>query len=183
MLKATLVANEEELKAIHALNQRNLKLHLSPAEKEKEGFVTWLYSLELLQNMHRLAPSVIVKDGDVVAGYALVTLKEAGTFHPDLRNMIKHLESLSHKGRPLSFYNYYCMGQICVDKAYRGKGLVRLLYQHHKEVYGQVYDLLVTEISTSNKRSQRAHENIGFKTVHTYSDAMDEWNVVVWDWQ
>ena len=183
MLQATLVTTEEELKAIHRLNQQNLKAHLSPGEMKEEGFVTWLYPLALLQNMHRLAPGVIVKDGDKVVGYALATPKEASVFHPDLQNMIRHLEDVMYTGKPLSAYRYYCMGQICMDKSYRGKGLVKLLYEQHKKTYSPQYDLLITEISTSNPRSLRAHEKIGFKTAHIYRDAMDEWNVVIWDWQ
>jgi hypothetical protein len=58
-----------------------------------------------------------------------------------------------------------------------------MLYQHHKKIYGDKYDMLITEISTSNIRSQKAHEKTGFKTIYTYTDAADEWNVVVWDWK
>jgi L-amino acid N-acyltransferase YncA len=75
------------------------------------------------------------------------------------------------------------MGQICVDKAYRGKGVFELLYQKHREIFEKSYDFIVTEISTRNTRSLRAHEKVGFKTIHTYRDSMDEWNVVVWDWR
>jgi RimJ/RimL family protein N-acetyltransferase len=74
------------------------------------------------------------------------------------------------------------MGQICVDKNYRGKGLVQELYNKHKEIYSTKYQLLITEVSTANIRSQKAHEKVGFTTIHTYKDAMDEWNVVVWEW-
>ncbi|MGI8582907.1 MAG: hypothetical protein ACR2KX_11945 [Chitinophagaceae bacterium] len=36
-------------------------------------------------------------------------------------------------------------------------------------------------IKTKNYRSQKAHEKVGFITIHTYNDALDEWNVVAWD--
>jgi ribosomal protein S18 acetylase RimI-like enzyme len=96
--------------------------------------------------------------------------------------MFHHLEELSYKDQPLFSYQFYCMGQICVDRPFRGMGLVNELYQKHKEVYRSKYDLLLTEISTSNIRSQKAHEKVGFSTIHTYTDALDEWNVVVWEW-
>jgi hypothetical protein len=57
-----------------------------------------------------------------------------------------------------------------------------MLCQQHKEVYGRYFDFLLTEISINNPRSLKAHEKIGFQTIYTYKDAMDEWNVVVWDW-
>lgn len=183
MLQAVLVTTKEELQQINALNQQNLKQNITTEERDKEGFLTWLYPLPLLEQMQNLAPSVVVKNKDIIAGYALTTLKEAAPFHPDLQNMFESLSHLQYNGRPLFSYSFYCMGQICVAKEYRGMGIVKSLYQKHKEAYGQQFDLLVTEISTSNLRSQKAHEKIGFKTIYTYSDAKDEWNVVVWDWQ
>ncbi len=182
MLNATTVSLEDELLQIYHLSQKNLKQHLSVNEKNTEGFVSWSYPLDLLQLMNNMAPSIIVKDEDKVAGYALTTLKESAAFHPDLRGMIQHLQQVNYKNKSLLSYRFYCMGQICIDKDYRGKGVFNLLYQKHKEVYSRTYDMLITEISTSNLRSQKAHEKTGFKTIHTHTDEMDEWNIVVWDW-
>ena len=183
MLYATTVKTEKELKEIQRLNQQNLKKNLSEEEIVKEGFVSWFYSLELLKNMHQLAPSIIVKEEDEVIAYALVTLKEASTFHNDLRIMIENLQSVIYKNRPLLLYNFYLMGQVCIHKNYRGKGVFSLLYKEHKKVYSADYDLLVTEISTNNKRSLKAHEKVGFEDIHTYQDKLDQWSVVVWDWR
>lgn len=182
MLHVSLVGNEEELSQIHELNQKNLKPNIDVNEQKVEGFVSWLYSFELLKQMNQLAPSVIVKNNNEVIAYALTTLKEASLFHNDLRIMFQNLEAVQYNGKPLSAYNFYCMGQICVAKQHRGKGIVNLLYQKHKEVYSSQFDFILTEISTSNKRSMKAHENAGFKIIYTYIDAMDEWNVVVWNW-
>jgi L-amino acid N-acyltransferase YncA len=57
-----------------------------------------------------------------------------------------------------------------------------MLYHQHKISYGKEYELLVTEISTKNQRSLKAHEKVGFKNVFTYEDGIDEWNVVIWNW-
>jgi GNAT superfamily N-acetyltransferase len=183
MLKAALVRSEEELLQIHQLNQQNLKSNLDARVQQSEGFVTWLYSLTLLKQMHHLSPSVVIKDGNKVVAYALTTLKESRLFHADLEIMFRNLENARYQDRPLSSYNFYCMGQICVAREYRGKGLVSLLYQKHKEEYGSQFDFLLTEISTSNARSLKAHEKTGFKSIYTYSDAMDEWSVVLWEWR
>lgn len=182
MLKAAIVTTEDELVQIHRLNRENLKSNIDLATPQQEGFVTWLYSVELLMKMHQLSPSIIVKDENKVAGYALTTLKEAKAFHPDLEVMFRHLESVEYKSRPLSSYHFYCMGQICVGKNYRGKGVVGMLYKKHKEIYSSRFDFLLTEISTANTRSLKAHAKIGFQTIYTYTDKMDEWDVVVWDW-
>lgn len=183
MLEVTLVSTDVELVQIHLLNQKNLRQHIDANQQKLEGFVSWLYSPELLRQMHQLAPSVIVKDKGEVIAYALTTLKESSSFHPDLKTMFQHLEPVQYNDKALSSYHFYCMGQICIAKEYRGKGIVNLLYQKHKEAYSSQFDFILTEISTGNPRSMKAHENTGFKTIYTYSDAVDEWNVVIWDWR
>jgi hypothetical protein len=183
MLQATTVSTQKELEEIYSLNQRNLKQVLSEEEKKEEGFVTWLYSMDLLEKMHSLAPSIIVKEGDAVVGYALTTLKESNVFHPDLQMMMEHIAPLTYKSRPLNTYSYYFMGQVCVDKNYRGKGVFKILYEHHKQVYSKAYEMLITEVSVSNHRSLKAHKKIGFETIYTYTDVKDTWEVIVWNWR
>jgi ribosomal protein S18 acetylase RimI-like enzyme len=182
MLGASIVSTENELLQIHDLNQRNLKQNLDEEIRKKEGFVTWLYSVELLKKMHQLSPSIIIKDAEKVAAYALTTLKDAQTFHPDLENMFRNLAKVRYRNRLLYFYNFYCMGQICVDHEYRSMGLVHMLYQKHKEVYSSQYDFILTEISADNIRSLKAHEKIGFQKIYSYKDSVDVWHVVAWEW-
>jgi hypothetical protein len=183
MLSATIVSTKDEIAAIHHLNQLNLKQNLSVNEQHQEGFVTWLYSLELLEQIHELSPSVIVKDGQTLAGYALTTPIEARDFHPDLNDMFENLKQVTYNGHPLFSYSFYCMGQICIAKEYRVKGVVNLLYNKHKELYSNDYDFILTEISTKNYRSLIAHKKVGFKSIYNHTDATDNWDVVLWDWK
>ena len=97
--------------------------------------------------------------------------------------MIKNLQTVKYKERPLLSYNFYLMGQICIHKNYRGKGLFSLMYEEHKNRYSDQYEFLLTEIITSNKRSIKAHEKVGFREIHRYNDSMGEWSLVVWNWQ
>ena len=76
---------------------------------------------------------------------------------------------------------YYVMGQVCVAKAYRGKGVFDRLYAAHREHLRHRFDACVTEISVRNPRSLRAHARVGFEELERYRDAADEWVVVIWD--
>ncbi|MEJ7675234.1 MAG: hypothetical protein WKF59_21645 [Chitinophagaceae bacterium] len=88
MLYPKEVNTEDELIQINKLNRQNLKKYLSKPEQEEQGFVTWVYPVSLLQHIHALTPSIIVKDNDAVVGYALVTPIKSGNFHIDLKRMI-----------------------------------------------------------------------------------------------
>jgi ribosomal protein S18 acetylase RimI-like enzyme len=187
MLSATTVSTAKELQQILDLQEKYLVGNINKEEAQSQGFLTVQHSPELLQKMHSLSPSIIVKDDDAVVAYALVMLRECRELIPALIPMFNTFDNLEyqgveHEGKPLMEYSFYVMGQVCVAAAYRGQGLFDMLYQKHREVYQPKYDFIVTEVATRNTRSMRAHERVGFKTIHTYRDELDHWAVVLWDW-
>jgi len=182
MLQARKVNTQTELQQILHLQQQNLRGSNDESVEKEQGFVTVIHNLPVLQQMHSFAPSIIVEDNGVLAGYALTMTKECSTLVPELFSLFSGLENLLYKEKPLTQYHFYVMGQVCVAANYRGKGVFDMLYQKHKEIFGNKYDFVITDIATRNTRSMRAHERVGFKKIKTYRDELDEWAVVIWDW-
>lgn len=182
MLDITLTKNDNDLTEILRLQQENLRGQIDNEEMQSQGFLTIHHDLATLKKMHALAPSLIIKDNGNVVAYALTMLCECRQLIPDLETMFALFDKISWQNKPLNDYRFYVMGQVCVAKAWRGQGLFEKLYTHHKEVYSDRFDLFVTEISERNHRSLRAHEKVGFKTIHTHRDNLDDWRVVAWDW-
>jgi GNAT superfamily N-acetyltransferase len=180
-----LARESSELEQILELQRQNHITQVTPEQARAQGFVTAQHSLESLTGMHALAPSVVARavPGGQLAGYALTMLREARALVPILEPMFQLLESLSWRGAPLAELDYYVMGQICVAEPFRGQGLLDALYRGHELHYAQRFELLVTEISTRNERSLRAHRRVGFEAVQRYRDSADEWLVVAWDWR
>jgi ribosomal protein S18 acetylase RimI-like enzyme len=176
------VQTRAELEQILVLQRQNLKQELPEEEMRSQGFVTVHHDLAALERMHALAPSIIAHQGSELAGYALMMPRECRTLMPVLVPMFELFDRLTYQGKPLNDHRFYVMGQICIDKAHRGRGLFELLYHKHRELYQQRFDFIITEVAVRNQRSLRAHERVGFQTVHTYRDATDEWAVVLWDW-
>ncbi|MBX9782727.1 MAG: GNAT family N-acetyltransferase [Chitinophagaceae bacterium] len=183
MLTAKPAETEKELLQILQLQQQYLAGHNSSEEEKEQGFVTVHHTLQKLKQLHALAPSVIVKDKDEVIAYALVMLNKAGDLIPELFSMFQMLKTLSYRDKLLSAYSYYVMGQICVDKPYRGQGVFQMLYDKHKKLMQPHYDFVLTEIATRNTRSIRAHEKVGFELLHRFKDEKEEWDVVIWNWR
>jgi hypothetical protein len=179
----TTVSTDEELQQISALNQLNLKKNISAKESSIEGFVSWEYDIRLLKAMHHFSPSIIAKDNNKVIGYALVAPKAAATVHPELAALLDKIDSLVYNNQPLAAYNYYIMGQVCIDKNYRGLALFDKMFALHQQLYQPHYDFVATTIATQNIRSLKAHERVGFKIIHEIADRMGNWWLVVWDWQ
>ncbi|MGI9543556.1 MAG: GNAT family N-acetyltransferase [Cyclobacteriaceae bacterium] len=180
----TFSENDSDLKQMLDLQKRNLARNLEAEELIDQGFVTADHSLELLAEMNLEGPHVIAKLGDQIVGYALVMTERFKMRLPVLVPMFNEIAAAIYKGKLLATYRYFVMGQICIDKPYRGKGVFRGLYKTMRKRFESDYDLVVTEISLRNPRSIRAHEKVGFETVHRYTSEVDneDWVIVVWDW-
>ena len=120
MLISTIAGTSEELMQILQIQQENLRDHINDTEMKSQGFVTLQHSPEVLQQFQDLAPIVIVKDGNNIAGYAMVMLRECRQLMPPLEPMFALFDQLAWKQKPLNEYRFYVMGQICVAKHYRG---------------------------------------------------------------
>ena len=177
MIEAGPVASDSELEQILELQRANLAPHLSADEISSQGFVTVEHTLDVLKRMHAIAPSIVARDGDRLAGYALVMPLQCRAFIPILEPMFARLDSLG-----MLRQRFYVMGQICVGKPWRGRGVFDLLYRMHRRHLRATYDFCVTEVATRNARSMRAHQRIGFVVVDRYSDAIDDWALLRWDW-
>jgi ribosomal protein S18 acetylase RimI-like enzyme len=177
-----LVQKIPEMEEILTLQRANLKQNLDDLTKESQGFVTLQHDIKLLQQMHAVMPSVIAREKDQLAGYALSLSIDCMGLFPELSGMYSQLPAMRFKGHPMANKRYYYMGQICVAEAFRGKGIFQGLYQAHARFFGNRFDCMVTEVSPLNKRSMAAHLKMGFDIIHEYEDESGEWCVIAWDW-
>lgn len=181
-IQFTTVSTPEEVRQILDLQAQNHVSSVNPETARAQGFVTVKHEPEVLLRMNQAAPSIIAKDGPNLAGYALVMPRSFAPQVPILQPMFDLLDTLSWKGQSLRAHSrWFVMGQICVAEAYRGMGIFDGMYRKMQEVCRSDYDFVVTEIAERNTRSIRAHERVGFETMHVYEDdlAGELWRVVV----
>lgn len=177
------VATRRELEGVLALQAANLQRVLPAEEAAREGFVTAEYTLELLERMHAVEPSVIAKCGDEVVGYALVTDRALRGHHALLDDLFEVADRSTLDGRPLRERAYVLCGQLCVGRGFRGQALASRLYRRFRADLEHRYDCLVTDVARDNPRSLRAHLKAGFRVLTTLSYGGAEWDLVVWDWR
>ncbi|QNM84929.1 GNAT family N-acetyltransferase [Polaribacter pectinis] len=161
-----------ELKQILELQSKNLPNDLSSNEKKKEGFVTVQHTLDVLEKMHKVCPHTIAKFNNKVVGYAMSMTKDFAEEIDVLKPMFLEINNI------ISNENYIVMGQICVDKEHRKKGVFRSLYNFMKEEVAKDYKCIITEIDAENTRSLNAHKSVGFKHLKTYVSNKQNWVIV-----
>ncbi len=170
------VSNEKELKQLLILQQKNLFTELETTESIIEGFVTVQHTFDILKRMNRACRHIIVSDRHAVVGYALVMLPSFKNEIPILTPMFEAADTL------LIGRNYVVMGQICIEKAYRRKGLFRGIYQFYKNELEHTFDGVLTEVATENQRSLQAHKSVGFEIIRTQVTENSSWELLYWDW-
>ncbi|WP_192349276.1 GNAT family N-acetyltransferase [Algoriphagus sp. Y33] len=182
MITLTQSKSKADLQGIIDLQKANLSTQISIDEKESQGFVFVRHSLEDLAKLNAIEAHIIARDGNYIAAYILAMTKASKADIPQLVPMFYQFDEIEYMGKKVSGYNYIAVGQVCIGKSYRGGGLFDKCYEKYKEVFEEKYDFAITEISTSNLRSIRAHLRIGFEVIHTFHDNVEEWNIVIWDW-
>lgn len=175
--------SESDLRGILELQRRNLAINLPAEEVSSQGFVTVVHSYEDLKGLNDIEQHIIAKDGDQIAGYLLAMTAQSKTDIPILIPMFELFDRIVFQGKTIADFNYLVVGQVCVDKNYRGQGILDQCYAAYKNHFKGKYDFAITEIATRNARSINAHKRVGFSEIHRYRDpAGEEWSVVVWAW-
>jgi L-amino acid N-acyltransferase YncA len=184
MIIYTTANSKNDLEGILHLQKANLAASLAPAEIESQGFVTVDHSYDQLEKLNRIEKHVIAKNGDRVIGYLLAMTQQSKLDIPILVPMFKAFDAIFYKEKKIAEYNYIVIGQVCIDKEYRGKGMLNNCYDAYKKMYKKRYDFAITEIAATNSRSLHAHARIGFKQIHSFRGLFNEtWIVVIWDWK
>ena len=170
----------EDLEQILNLQKENLPSQISIEEASNEGFVTLRHDLELLKSMNSPYPHVIAKYDEQLVGYALVMLRRFSKELPILFPMFEKLEKLWYNNKKLKDQSYFVMGQVCIKKGFRGKGILKDMYSELKHRMKNDFDFMVTEISTKNQRSIKAHSKLGFEEIHSFqSNNGEHWSIIL----
>ncbi|WP_298779241.1 GNAT family N-acetyltransferase [uncultured Polaribacter sp.] len=167
-------STKSELEQILKLQKINLYQNLSEKERVEQGFVTVEHSFEILKKMNDKCEHTIAICDNKVIGFALSMTLDFANDIPVLKPMFNEMSSI------ISDENYIVMGQICIDKNYRGKGVFKGLYQFMKTdvcANGQ-FKLIVTEIDVKNSRSLNAHQSVGFIKLKDYNFENKMWRIV-----
>lgn len=163
-----------ELYQILDLQQANLPKNLTEEEKALEGFVTVEHTFSLLKEMNEVCKHTIAVAEDKVIGYAL-------SMHPSFGEKISLLKPIIGEiNKHISEKNNcLIMGQICIAKNYRAKGIFRGLYEAMSKFTPPTYLKIVTKVDATNIRSLNAHKTIGFKELDRYWIGEKEWILIV----
>jgi GNAT superfamily N-acetyltransferase len=170
-----------EFEGILSLQKENHIANLPQNPDTDFSFVYAQHDVTILTKMASKLPQIIATDKQEVIAYNLAMDFSMKDYLPSIIPMFEEFEKLNYNGKRLTEYKYIVGGQVCVATIYRGMGLIKLLYQQMQKLVESTYEICLTEISTRNHRSIHAHQKMGFEIIGTYHDGIDNWHIVLLD--
>ena len=156
MIVYTTADTQRDLEGILSLQKANLTEGLTTDEIKNQGFVTINHTYEQLEKLNEYEKHIIAKDGDKVIGYTLAMTKKSKFDIPVIIPMFNIFSKITYAGKQIADHNYIVVGQVCIDKGYRGQGVFDKCYAAYKKHYQDKYDFAITEIASTNIRSLNA---------------------------
>lgn len=154
-------ARPEDYAEIVRLQRANYIANLT-AEERREGFLSAEFSLDQVAAIASDLGIAIVTMDDALAGCLCGIRREFDHGSPVVAKMLESYDQAWFQGKPLSAFNSYIYGPVCIARQYRRRGLLRGLYDfQNKDLAGQ-FEVGVALVSHSNPHSMQAHvEGLG----------------------
>ena len=173
MIRYKRASRKDELEQILKLQQDNLPSVVSEEIKKTEGFVTVHHDFDILNKMNEVCPHIIATSDEKVVGYTLCMHPKFGDDIEVLRPMFGEIKRILGSNE-----KYIVMGQVCVDKAYRRRGIFRKLYSYMLEEIKSEFNCIITEVDSTNTASLQAHYAVGFELLSRYQSGGHDWELI-----
>ena len=154
-------AGPEDYAEIVRLQRANYIANLT-AEERREGFLSAEFSLDQVAAIASDLGIAIVTMDDALAGCLCGIRREFDHGSPVVEKMLESYDQAWFQGKPLSAFNSYIYGPVCIARQYRRRGLLRGLYEFQKKDLAGQFEVGVALVSHSNPHSMQAHvEGLG----------------------
>jgi hypothetical protein len=174
------LALHSDIQEIIRIQTENLGKNVSEQERASYGFITLETSPELLGEIIDDEGILVVRVDGKLVGYLIPTSKQRALTIPLLADMLRHCSKMEYEGKPLETYNLCVLAQICIDKTYRGTGVLEALHQGTRKHLNGRYEIGIAEIDDKNPRSLKANIlKAGMTDVGSFESNGRTWHVVV----
>lgn len=150
------VAKLNDIEGILALQELYLVSNLSEEEKAS-GFVTTAFSIAQLTEIINQEGLFVAKDNDKIIAYIFAGSWDFFSQWPIFNYMTAMFPDLRFLDFEITTTNSFQYGPICIDKKYRGKGLINVFFDFMRIHMLKKYPLSLTFINKTNIPSQKAH--------------------------
>jgi len=142
--------------AILDLQSANYIANLLAHERE-QGFLSAQFTLEQTAQIAEDLGTIVAVIDDQIVGFVCASRNESETGSPVIAKMLESYDRMIFEGRALKSFRSYIYGPVCLARDFRGRGLLRGLYQAQKKDLAGQFEIGVAFVSRSNPHSLETH--------------------------
>ncbi|HWO43135.1 MAG TPA: N-acetyltransferase [Candidatus Eisenbacteria bacterium] len=149
-------AEPGDFPAILRLQSANHIRNLGPDDR-RFGFLSAEFSPAQISAIAADLGITVGVTGETVAGFLCAFRREFEHGSPVIAAMSAAYDRVRFDGRPLASFNSYIYGPVCIDREFRGRGLLRGLYDAQLRALAGRFEIGVAFVSRDNPHSLNAH--------------------------
>ena len=162
-------AGPDDYSEIYELMAANSDRNLSPTDRKK-GFLSATFTLRQIADMAADLGILVARDKERVVGVMCASRCDFADQPPVVRSMVAEFDRVRYQDQPLNEYSVFLYGPVCIAPAYRGRGLLRALYQAIRRELDGKCDVGVAFVSEANPHSLEAHvQGLGMSEVGRFT--------------
>lgn len=153
----TRIANAVDIERILSLQEKYLYGNLSEEER-KDGFVTTPFTIAQIEEAIKQNGLFIAENKhDLIIAYAFAASWKYFEQWEIFNHMVSRFPQLSFNGHRITTKNSFQYGPVCIDKEYRGQGILNLIFEEMRIELYKRYPISITFINKVNVISEMAH--------------------------
>jgi hypothetical protein len=151
-------------------------------EEKKFGFVTTPFSIQQLIYVIQNEGLFIAKDNNKIIAYIFAESWDFFSQYPIFEYMISLFPRLSFLNFEINSTRSFQYGPVCIDKKYRGKGLINSLFEFMRIHIVKKYPLALTFINKTNVPSLKAHtEKLNWTIISDFEFNNNSYFILAYD--
>lgn len=175
------IATLHDINGILDLQELYLASNLSE-EQKSGGFVTTRFTIAQLTEVINCKNLFVAKDDNKIIAYIFAGSWAFFSQWPLFKHMISLLPQLDFFDFDFTTTNSFQYGPICIQKDYRGKGLIIPFFEFMRMHMKNKYPLSLTFINKTNIPSQKAHtEKLKWKSIADFQFNNNEYYILAYD--
>ncbi len=153
----TRIGNKNDIGGVLSLQDKYLYSKLNEAER-KEGFVTTPFTVNQLEEIITQNGLIVAENEEnIIVAYAFAGSWKYFEQWEIFNFMVSRFPKLSFQGNRITTENSFQYGPVCIDKKYRGNGVLNLIFEEMRMEFLKRYPISVTFINKVNAISTKAH--------------------------
>ncbi len=165
----TRIGNKSDIDGVLSLQEKYLYSNLNETER-KNGFVTTPFTIDQIDEIIKQNGLFVAENEDkIIIAYAFAGSWKYFEQWEMFKFMISRFSELSFNNTQITVENSFQYGPICIDKDYRGNGVLYQIFEKMRIEFLKKYPISITFINKVNAISEKAHtKKLGWEIIDVF---------------